>query len=182
MQSHSAPPADSKAASAVQKRQDANTLLQAAILQEQYHDTAGAARTYRRVLDLDPRNKVAWYNLGVIAQREGRTADAHEAYDKALKLDPAYAPALFNEALLLKSSDPDRATTLLERAIAATPGASTAHLQLGRILAKKGRDREAAAEFRRAVAADPSLYSVVPEPFRDDVSPPPTSSQAGALR
>ncbi|MEU6093787.1 tetratricopeptide repeat protein [Streptomyces sp. NPDC047079] len=182
MQSHSAPSADSKAASAARKPRDANALLQAALLQEQYHDTAGAARTYRRVLELDPRNKVAWYNLGVLAQRAGRTADARAAYDKALKLDPKYASALFNEAVLLKSSDTDRAITLLRRAIAAAPGASTAHLQLGQILAKKDRDHEATAEFRRAVAGDPSLYSAVPEPFRDDVSPSPTSSQAGASR
>ncbi|MGW1161397.1 tetratricopeptide repeat protein [Streptomyces sp. NPDC002513] len=182
MQSHPVQPADSKAAPAVRKAQEIGTLLAAAMVQEQYHDSTGATRTYRRVLKLDPHNKVAWYNLGVLAQQDGRTADAHAAYDKALKLDPTYASALYNEALLLKSSDPDRAVTLLRRAIAATPGASTAHLQLGQILAKKDRAHEATAEFRRAVAADPSLYSAVPEPFRDDVSPPPTSSQAGDSR
>ncbi|MGW5475944.1 tetratricopeptide repeat protein [Streptomyces sp. NPDC004008] len=182
VQSHPAPAADSKAAPAPRKGQTVGALLAAAQLQEQYHDSAGAARTYRRVLDLEPHNKTAWYNLGVLAQQEGRTAAARAAYDKALKLDPKYASALYNEAVLLKSSDPDRAVTLLRRAIAATPKASTAHLQLGQILAKRGRDREATAEFRRAVAADPSLYSAVPEQFRDYVSPPPTSSQAGDSR
>ncbi|MEV6025539.1 tetratricopeptide repeat protein [Streptomyces sp. NPDC052036] len=182
VQSHPGRPADSKAAPTAWKSPDAGTLLAAAMLQAQYHDTAGAARTYRRVLDLDPHNKIAWYNLGVLAQQEGKTADARAAYDKALKLDPKYGSALYNEAVLLKSSDPDRAVTLLRRAIAATPEASTAHLQLGQILAKKDRDHEATAEFRRAVAADPSLYPAVPEQFRDDVSPPPTSSQAGDSR
>ncbi|MFF4956804.1 tetratricopeptide repeat protein [Streptomyces sp. NPDC001222] len=181
VQSHPDRPADSKTAPTAQKGPNADTLLAAAKLQAQY-DTAGAAGTYRRVLDLDPHNKIAWYNLGVLAQQEGKTADARADYDKALKLDPKYGSALYNEAVLLKSSDPDRAVTLLRRAIAATPKASTAHLQLGQILAKRGRDHEATAEFRRAVAADPSLYSAVPEQFRDYVSPPPTSSQAGDSR
>ncbi|WP_329532604.1 tetratricopeptide repeat protein [Streptomyces sp. NBC_01450] len=179
VQSHSATTPESEATSANSKAQQANTLFQSALLQEKYQDPEGAARTYQRVLRLDPRNKLAWYNLGVIAQRNDRTAEAREAYDKALKIDPKYASALYNEAILLKSSDTDRAVTLLKRAIAATPRAATAHLQLGWILAKKHRDDDAEAEFRRAVAADPSLYSQVPEQFRDAVSPTPTSSQEG---
>ncbi|MFH9964999.1 tetratricopeptide repeat protein [Streptomyces mirabilis] len=161
------------------KAQQASALFQSALLQEKYQDSEGAVRTYQRVLQLEPRNKLAWYNLGVIAQRDGRTANAREAYDKALKIDPKYASALYNEAILLKSSDTDRAVELLKRAIAATPRAATAHLQLGWILAEKHRDNDAEEEFRRAVAADPSLYSQVPEQFRDDVSPTPTSSQKG---
>ncbi len=162
--------------------QEAAALLQAGKLQVQYRDFVGATRTFRRVLELDPRNKVAWYDLGVIAQQEGRAGSAHQAYDEALKIDPKYAPALYNKAVLVKPHDPGQAVGLLHRAIAATPGAATAHLQLGLILAQKDRDDEAEKEFGRAVAADPSLHSAVPERFRDKVSPPPTSSQAGATR
>ncbi|WP_373429286.1 tetratricopeptide repeat protein [Streptomyces sp. V4I23] len=123
----------------------------------------------------------AWYNLGVLAQQDGRTADARAAYDKALRIDPSFTSALFNQALLLKSSEPDRALTLLKRAVAANPKAATAHLHIGNILAKKDRDEEAEASFRRAVAADSSLHSQLPESFKDSVSPSPspTSRQAG---
>nr|WP_260860189.1 tetratricopeptide repeat protein [Streptomyces cupreus] len=179
VQSHSPAAPESKAASVAGKAGEADALLRAAMVQSQYQDSDGAARTYRRVLEIDPHNKIAWYNLGVIAQQDGRTADARGAYDKALKIDPKYPSALFNKAILLKSSEPDRAIGLLKRAIAANPKAATAHLQLGQILVEKDRAEEAEDEFRRAVAADPSLHSHVPEPFRDDVSPSPTSSQAG---
>ncbi|MFF7971874.1 tetratricopeptide repeat protein [Streptomyces sp. NPDC007905] len=168
--------------SATPKPQQVATLLRAANLQAQYHDFAGATRTFRQVLAIEPRNKVAWYDLGVVAHQQGKTADALKAYDKALQIDHKYASALYNEAVLLKPSDPDRAAELLKRAITATPKAATAHLQLGLILASKDRDDEAEDEFRRAVAADPSLHSQVPEPYRDDVSPSPTSSQAGATK
>ncbi|MBT2365052.1 tetratricopeptide repeat protein [Streptomyces sp. ISL-10] len=173
---------ESEAKSAARAVSEAKALVQAGALQSQYQDFAGAARTFRRVLELDPDNKVAWYNLGVIAQRDGRAADARAAYDKALKIDPTFAAALFNEAVLLESSDPDRAVALLKRAVAANPKASTAYLHLGRVLAKKGRDDEAQDAFRRAVATDPKMHSLVPEPFQDSVSPSPSTSQAGIAR
>ncbi|MGW1805091.1 tetratricopeptide repeat protein [Streptomyces sp. NPDC002078] len=164
---YSAAPPDSKApSSADQNLQDADILLQAAIAQQQNHDAQGADRTYRRVLELDPQNKYAWYNLGVMAHEAGRTANARADYDEALKIDPKFTSALFNEALLLESNDPDQAGELLKRAIAGKPKAGTAHLHLGRIRARQHRTKDAADEFRRAIAADPSLRSQVPAEFR----------------
>lgn len=148
-------------------------------MQSQYQDFSGAATTFKRVVALDPHNKIAWYNLGVIAQRGGKKADARAAYDKALKIDPSFDSALFNEALLLKSSEPDRSIKLLKRVVAHNSKASTAYLHLGEALAKKGRDDEAQDAFSRAVAADPKLLSFVPEPFQDSASPSPSTSQAG---
>jgi len=161
---------------------DADSVLQAGILQQQNHDVKGAARSYRHVLRLDPQNKFAWYNLGVIAHGDGRTDDARAAYEKALKIDPAFMSALFNEGILLKSSDPDRAMGLLERALGVDPQAATVHLHLGEIWAMKDRDQVATDEFRSAVAADPSLRSQVPESFRDSLSPATRSSTAGSTR
>ncbi|MFF7641005.1 tetratricopeptide repeat protein [Streptomyces canus] len=183
IQSPSAAPSDARVPSAVRADQNPDVLLQTALLQMQkFHDTDGAAGTYRRILKLDPHNKIAWYNLGVIAQQKNRTTDAREAYEKALKVDPEYTSALFNEAIVLRPSEPDRAIVLLRRAIAAEPGAATAHLQLAQILAEKHRDDEAAAEFRHSVEADPSLRSQVPERFQDSVGSSPTSSQEGSTR
>jgi Flp pilus assembly protein TadD len=164
------------------KTPDTSKLLQTALQQQRNQDSGGAALTYRRVLEMDPHNKLAWYGLGLIAQQNGRTLDARAAYDKALKIDPSYMSALFSEAMMLKSSDPDRTVELLKRAVAAEPQAATIRMQLGLLLAEKGRADEAEDEFRRAVATDPKLRSQVPEGFRDSVSPSPTSSQAGSSR
>ncbi|MGW1909463.1 tetratricopeptide repeat protein [Streptomyces sp. NPDC002076] len=101
-----------------------------------------------------------------MANEAGRTASARADHDKALKIDPMLTSALFNEALLLESSDPDQAGELLKRAIAGKPKAGTAHLRLGRIRARQHRTKDAADEFRRAIAADPSLRSQVPAEFR----------------
>lgn len=45
-------------------------------------------------------------------------------------MDPLFGPALF-KAVLLKSSEPNRAAGLLKRAISANPKATTAYLHLG---------------------------------------------------
>ena len=178
IQSQSIAPSESKAPSA-RKIKDVNVLLETALLQQsQVKDSKGAARTYQRVLEIDPRNKIAWYNLGVIAQEDDRKADARRAYDKALESDPKFTSALFNKALLLESGEPDRAVELLKRAIATDPKAAAAHLHLGQILAQKNRDDEARDEFRRAVAADPKLRPYVPAPFRNSVNPSPTASRS----
>jgi Tfp pilus assembly protein PilF len=181
-QSPSAAPPESKAASVTRKTPDTSKLLQTALQQQRNQDSGGAALTYRRVLEMDPHNKLAWYGLGLIAQQNGRTLDARAAYDKALKIDPSYMSALFSEAMMLKSSDPDRTVELLKRAVAAEPQAATIRMQLGLLLAEKGRADEAGDEFRHAVATDPSLRPQVPEDFRNSVSPSPTSSQAGSSR
>lgn len=174
---------DAKAVPAIRAEENPDVLLQVAMAQlQRARDSDGAALTYRRVVQLDPRNEIAWYNLGVIAQQKGDTAGALKAYDKALKIAPEHPWALYNKALLLKSHEPERAVGLLRRAIAADPNAASPHLHLGHILAQKDRDHEAEEEFRRAVTADASLLDQVPERYQDLVSPSSTSSRAGSTR
>lgn len=167
-------------------QREAGALLQAGIKQGEINDFAGAAATFKRVLDLDPQNKFAWYNLGVIAQHDNRTAGAQAAYDKALKIDPNFESALYNKAVLLESSDTDQAVVTLQRIVAANPKAATAYLHLGQDLAKKGQDKEAEDDFAHAVQADSSLQKLVPKKFRGSASaapsPTPTVTQAGTNR
>ncbi|MQS36005.1 tetratricopeptide repeat protein [Streptomyces katsurahamanus] len=157
-------------------------LLESGLLQARYQDIPNAKATFKRVLALDPKNKLAWYNLGVLAQNEGHRADAHKSYDAALKTDPSYTSALFNKALLLKTDDPDKALTLLRRAVAADPKAATAFFHIGETLARKGRDEQARDAYRQAVELNSSLRSQVPESYRESAahgSSPDGSTEAG---
>ncbi|MEV6289086.1 tetratricopeptide repeat protein [Streptomyces sp. NPDC051896] len=168
-------PSESKASSAVQSK-DTGTLLQSGLQSQAKQDVGGAVKSYRRVLEIDPRNKEAWYRLGLIEQQNGRTAEARADFDQALKTDPSFMSALYTEANLVSASEPDRAIELLKRAVATAPKSAVMQMQLGRLLANQHRDVEAKKAFRQAVAADRRMLSQVPEAFRDAVRPPATSS------
>ncbi|KJY24107.1 hypothetical protein VR46_42860 [Streptomyces sp. NRRL S-444] len=159
----------------------AEALLQAGIKQGEIKDFPGATQSFRQVLDMNvnPASKLAWYNLGVIAQQDNKTADARAAYDHALKIDPNFESALYNKALLIESSHPDQAIAILRHIVGANPKAATAHLHLGQALAKKGRAEDAEDAFGLAVRADPSLLQHVPEKFRDSATAALTATQVG---
>ncbi|MFD9717048.1 tetratricopeptide repeat protein [Streptomyces sp. NPDC059076] len=159
------------------KRLAADALLESGLLQVRHQEIPHAKATFKRVLALDPKNKFAWYNLGVLAQNEGREADAHHAYDAALKTDSSYTSALFNKALLLETGDPDTALNLLRRAVAADPKASTAYFHIGETLARKGLDKQARAAYRQAVELDPSLHPHVPQAFGGSAAPGPAPDE-----
>ncbi|MGW4048279.1 tetratricopeptide repeat protein [Streptomyces sp. NPDC004721] len=148
----------------------ADALLRSALQRQVSRDPLGAVQDYRRVLEMDSRNKNAWYGLGLIDQQNGRMADARANFEKALEIDPHFMSALYSEAHMLRASDPDRAIELFRRAAATNPKAAAIHLQLGQLLAASSRKSEAGDAFRRAVAVDHKLLSQVPEEFRDAVS------------
>ncbi|MFC9278891.1 tetratricopeptide repeat protein [Streptomyces collinus] len=148
-----------------------NEAVQSALRLQTRQDFLGAAEVYHRVLEADPKNKQAWYGIGLIDQGYGRTAEARKDFDKALEADPRFTSALYSESFMLRSSDPDRAIELLGRAATIQPKAASVQLQLGQLLAEQNRDDEAERAFRRAVAADDRLLPQVPEDFRDAVRP-----------
>lgn len=144
-------------------------LITTGIEQAEKKDLSGASATFKQVLALEPDNKFAWFNLGVIAQGKGDSSAATD-YSRALQTDPSFTPALYNKALVVQSSDPDEAIRLLRRAISVNPKASTSYLHLG-LLLKAKNDPEAADDFAKAVALDPTLAQFVPAGELSSVSP-----------
>lgn len=55
-------------------------------------------------LALGPDDPRATYNLGVVAQREGRYNEAREAYLKTLRREPRHYSARYNLAVLTKDA------------------------------------------------------------------------------
>lgn len=45
---------------------------------------------FRKVLEINPGNAEAYYNLGLIYENRNRPDDAKEMYEKALSIDPDY--------------------------------------------------------------------------------------------
>ncbi|MGH2673242.1 MAG: tetratricopeptide repeat protein, partial [Actinomycetota bacterium] len=131
-------------------------------------DLAAAEEAYERAIQLDPQNKFAYYNLGVIEQSRGELPPAESHYRTTLGLDPDFVPALFNLAILrTEAGFADEAVTLYEHLIEVTPIESAspedvrlvaaAHLNLGFLLIEQGQERRGQRELDEAVRLDPSL-------------------------
>lgn len=137
--------------------------LQEALVDQLAGRTAEAKKAYEDILADQPGNKVALYNLGLIAQNAGDLVEAEAKYRAAIAQDAAYTPALFNLAIIRTSQGgaegKQEAIDLYRKVIAATPNDAASHLNIAFLFLETGDDAAAQREFRLAVKLDPSLAS-----------------------
>jgi tetratricopeptide (TPR) repeat protein len=128
-------------------------------------DYATAQTKFQELLEVDPTNKFANYNLGYIAQTVDRdNTAAAEYYEAAIEADPQYGPALYNLAIIETSKgNKARAIELYKRAITADPTDANANLNLGFLLFESGDRAGADAAFRKAIALNPALKQRIPD-------------------
>jgi len=89
----------------------------------------------------------AWNNLGLLATREGRTAEAIRYFQEALRLSPDHLIALDNLGNAYRAQKQwDEARTVLERAVAVGPEDPEANYSLGMVFAQIG-DIDRAYEY-----------------------------------
>jgi len=139
-------------------------LIEAGISQAQKGDLAAAKVTFTNALTLDSGNKFALFNLGLIAQTEGKTEAAIKLYDKALETDPKYTPAMFNKAILLEPTDLEAAVAIYEKILTIDPKASTTYLRLSFAYRTLGDDEKADQMRAKAIDLDPSLAQITELP------------------
>lgn len=122
-----------------------------------------AEEAYTEVLAADPENKLAHYNLGVLADGRGDGDEAESYYNKALSSDPDFIPALFNLAIRREAVGSHlEAEELYKKIIVLDSGMAKAHLNLGFLLLRKlDREEEGKSEILRAIELDSSLASRV---------------------
>ena len=150
----------SSSASANGTANSAAALLSAGIAQANAKHYQAAETTFRNVLVISPRNKLAWYNLGLLAQIQNQTASALSAYSRALSIDPRYTPAMYNKAILLERKDPHAALALYKQITSINPKAATAYLRESFVYGRLGDKRTAAQARARAVALDKRLSTI----------------------
>jgi tetratricopeptide (TPR) repeat protein len=138
---------------------DAGRALQRGLAAHANGDLDAAEAAYLETVRLDPENKYAYYNLGVIAQTQGDAETAIASYRTALDLDPDFVPALFNLAILQTDADPDEARILYEHIIDVDNTYAPAFLNLGFLLVGQGRENQGQRQLDKAVELDPSLSS-----------------------
>ena len=143
-------------------------MLQEALQLHADGDLEGAEDAYLRVIQLDPQNKFAYYNLGLISQTRGDLVGAESSYRTAITIDPDFTTALFNLAILrTDAGSAEEAIDLYKHIIEVTPAdvadgqtkrlLAATHLNLGFLLIDQGDETRGQAELDEAVRLDPSL-------------------------
>lgn len=120
-------------------------------------DLDEAEDLYRQVLDMEPENAYAHYNLGLIAQTSEEPTLAEEHYHDALAIAPSMPSAAYNLAILRTEDGAfDEAIKLYQQVLTQEPDAA-AHFNLGLLLQQQGRTQEANRELKTAAKLDPAL-------------------------
>jgi tetratricopeptide (TPR) repeat protein len=132
-------------------------------------DLEAAEEAYLRVIELDPQNKFAYYNLGVIAQGRGDLGQAESNYRTAIGIDAQFVPALFNLAILQTEAGANaEAIEMYETIIELEPDNAAAHLNLGFLLIEQGETERGQEELDRAVELDPNLEDRIDPTILED--------------
>ncbi|HEY6338880.1 MAG TPA: tetratricopeptide repeat protein, partial [Candidatus Sulfotelmatobacter sp.] len=115
----------------------------------------------RKVVQSDPHNYVAWFDLGFLENAVGKVDESIAAYRKSVELKPEVFESNLNLGLqLAKTGQPDaekflRAATQLKPAGRVAEGQARAWLSLGRVL-EKAQPEEAIVAYRQASALLPN--------------------------
>jgi Flp pilus assembly protein TadD len=111
---------------------------------------------FRKAVQLDPTDALAYLDLATALDALGMTRDAMRAYDRALKLNPEFVEAQHNLGLALANrGDLAGAIDHYREALRLKPDLSEAHINLADALARRGQFEEAIAEYRDGLRLEP---------------------------
>lgn len=113
----------------------------------------GEAELYvKKALELDPKNALAYCNLGLIRKRQGNNIQAETCFRRALKENPRLTVAVNNLARVLDAEGRlPEAVDLYREALSQKPGFPPVLINLGDALVRLNRIEEAIAVYRRLV-------------------------------
>jgi tetratricopeptide (TPR) repeat protein len=128
------------------------------VLLDDYPD---AIKWLEKAVELDPKNKDAWYYLGRAYYTRSRLIDARKAFVTVLDLDPHDARAEDNLGLIFESSaQPAAAIEAYRNAIAwqaQSPHPSEQpYVNLGSLLLEQGHTEEAIPQLEKSVTLAPN--------------------------
>jgi tetratricopeptide (TPR) repeat protein len=127
---------------------------------QQKHYAEGVANA-RKAIQLDPKFTRAHDDLGLCYEALGKYAEAIESYNQALTLNrkarpPSPWPPLDFGALLVKLNRFDDARAYLDEALRYDGRFPQAHYEMGVLLDKQGKQKEAIQELYVAASLNPS--------------------------
>ena len=116
-------------------------------------DWAGAEKSFRRAIELNPNYAPAYQWYSHLLMSGGRTSDAIVAAKRAAEIDPLSLPAVLNVGWQYHwARQYDSAVEQLRRVLQINPNFEQAHWALGLAYVGQAKMEEAVAELQKAIA------------------------------
>jgi len=122
---------------------------------EEVGDIAEAERLYRILMESDPGDASAPFNLGNMLRAYGRNVEAEAALRAATRVDPTFAEAWYNLGDLLdEQGRSEAAIECLRKALQVAPDYADAMFNLALLLQRKNQYAKAADYWRHYLGSD----------------------------
>jgi tetratricopeptide (TPR) repeat protein len=119
-------------------------------------DAAQAISLFQQIVAEDPKDFIAWTELGTLHFKAEKLSDAEKCYMQALDLKPTFVLALLNLGKLkLQRKDFEGAVAALERAVQSQPGSADANYFLGEAYLQLKKGSKAVGPLNEALRLDP---------------------------
>lgn len=119
-------------------------------------DYPSLEKKFRAAADADPKLAEATYNLGVLAERQGKTKEAVALYKEALQKKPTLRQAQENLAVIAQNNgDEAQAEKIYNDILAAYPDDAGSRARLAEMQRRKGNLDRAVELSREALFRDP---------------------------
>ena len=133
-------------------------------------DQPRARQFYLKVIDLDPDNGDAYFNLGYLSESQGELSEAVNYYEKAVEVAPKNAEAYYNLGNVYASLGQNgEAIASYLKTVGINPRHQDAFVNLS-ILSFKSRDFQGAIHYLEEAQAlgynPPAEYLKTLEPYR----------------
>jgi tetratricopeptide (TPR) repeat protein len=111
---------------------------------------------WNHALECTTGNYVAYNNLGVILDHQGKVDEAITQYQSALQINPGFSEAHANLGIAFRhKGNDDEAITQYQTALQLNPGYALARNSLGNSLRRKGKEDEAMIQYQMALQINP---------------------------
>jgi Flp pilus assembly protein TadD len=135
---------------------DPATLTNLGVSYAQKGDLTRAIPNFKRALELNSNEVMAWVSLGIAYQRLGDLNSERSSYENAIEANPWNALAHFNLGnIYYKSEQYELAIDSYKKAVEIEPSLSLGHFYLGRTYLKVQELAKAAAAIRVGLQFDP---------------------------
>jgi tetratricopeptide (TPR) repeat protein len=119
---------------------------------------ADTQERWEQMLQIDPNDARAHYNLGIVMERAGDAAGAIAHYEQATQIEPDFAMAHYNLAIALqRAGRAAEAADQYEQASRIEPDNANAYIGLGFALAQLGNTQGSIAYFEQALRKKPDF-------------------------